>query len=84
MKYSIKKGDDVVVISGANKGGRGKIISVLRNSCRVVIEGVALRKQFVKKSQSNPEGGEIKMESSIHYSNVMLASKYDSKRIKAV
>ncbi|MDR2735650.1 MAG: 50S ribosomal protein L24 [Puniceicoccales bacterium] len=84
MKYSIKKGDDVVVISGSNRGERGRVIRVLRDSCRVTIEGVALRKKFVKKSQTNPEGGEIKMESAIHYSNVMLASRYDSKRTKPV
>ncbi|MDR2201013.1 MAG: 50S ribosomal protein L24 [Puniceicoccales bacterium] len=80
MKYKIKKNDEVVVISGANKGSRGKVLEVLRDSCRVVIEGVGLRKRYIKKDQKHPEGGVVERESSIHYSNVMRAEKFDKKR----
>jgi large subunit ribosomal protein L24 len=80
MKYRIKKNDEVVVISGANRGGRGKVLEVLRDSCRVIIEGVGLRKQYIKKDQKHPEGGVIERERSIHYSNVMKVEKFDKKR----
>jgi large subunit ribosomal protein L24 len=80
MKYKIKKNDDVVIISGANRGGRGKVLEVLRDSCRVIVEGIGLRKKYIKKDQSHPEGGEVERESSIHYSNVMKAAIFDKKR----
>lgn len=77
--FHVKRGDEVVVISGAEKGKRGKIIQVLRKKQRVIIEGVNLRKKHVRKSQQHPEGGIIEREGSIHISNVMLASKYDAR-----
>jgi large subunit ribosomal protein L24 len=80
MKYRIKKDDEVVVISGTNRGSRGKVLEVLRDSCRIVIEGVGLRKRHMKKDQKHPEGGVIEREGSIHYSNVMKAEKFDKKR----
>jgi large subunit ribosomal protein L24 len=80
MKYKIKKNDEVVVISGANRGKRGKVLEVLRDACRVIVEGVGLRKKYIKKDQSHPEGGEVERESSIHYSNVMKAAVFDARR----
>lgn len=80
MKYKLKKGDEVVVIAGAHKGERGQVISIIKDSCRVVVEGVGLVKRYLKKSQKNPEGGTVEVESSIHYSNVMKADRYDAKR----
>ena len=80
MKYRLKKDDEVVVISGSHKGARGKVLAVLRDVCRVIVEGVALRKKYIKKDQNHPEGGMVEREDSIHYSNVMLAKKFDAKR----
>ncbi|MDR2806648.1 MAG: 50S ribosomal protein L24 [Puniceicoccales bacterium] len=80
MKYKIKKNDEVVVISGANKGSRGKVLEVLRDSCRIVIEGVGLHKKYIKKDRNHPEGGIVERERSIHYSNVMNAAVFDKKR----
>jgi large subunit ribosomal protein L24 len=80
MKYKIKKNDEVVVISGSHRGSRGKILEVLRDSCRVVVEGVGLRKKYIKKDQKHPEGGEVERESSIHYSNVMKVVDFERKR----
>jgi large subunit ribosomal protein L24 len=80
MKYKVKKNDEVVVISGANRGSRGKILEVLRDSCRVIVEGIGLRKKYIKKDQNHPEGGEVERESSIHYSNVMKVVDFDRKR----
>jgi large subunit ribosomal protein L24 len=80
MKYKIKKNDEVVVISGAHKGSRGKVLEVLRDSCRVIIEGIGLYKKYIKKDQNHPEGGIVERERSIHYSNVMKVSVFDEKK----
>lgn len=80
MKYRLKKNDEVVVISGAYRGERGKVLEVLRDVSRVVVEGVALRKHNVKRDQKHPEGGVFEKEDSLHYSNVMLASRYEARR----
>jgi large subunit ribosomal protein L24 len=74
----VKRGDDVVVISGSNRGRRGKVLRVLREAGRVVVEGVNLVTKAERKSPKNPEGGLIKREGAIHLSNVMLASVYDA------
>jgi large subunit ribosomal protein L24 len=70
----VRKGDDVVVISGAYKGKRGKVLRVLGN--RVVVEKVAMVKRHTKPTQKNPQGGIVDKEGSIHTSNVAL---FDSK-----
>jgi large subunit ribosomal protein L24 len=78
MSKTIKRGQEVVVITGSHKGKRGKILQV-RAGERVLVEGVNLVTKFERKSQENPEGGSVQREASIHYSNVMLAEKYDAK-----
>lgn len=70
MKYRVKKDTEVIVISGEHKGKRGKVLEVLRDSQRVIVEGVNLRKKCVKKTQENPKGSIIEKEMPIHYSNV--------------
>jgi large subunit ribosomal protein L24 len=80
----VKRGDEVVVISGAERGKRGKVMGFVANKSRVLVEGVRLIKKAVRKNQSQPEGGIIEKEGSLPISNVMLASRYDSsKRRKA-
>ena len=71
MKYRIKRDTEVVVISGEHKGKRGKVLKVLRDSQKVIVEGVNLRKKCVKKTQENPKGSIVEREMPIHYSNVM-------------
>ena len=66
----VRKGDTVVVIAGANKGKRGKVLRVLGN--RVVVEKVAMVKRHTKPSQKNPQGGIVDKEGSVHISNVQL------------
>ena len=84
MKYKVKKGTEVVVITGEHKGKKGKILEVLRDSQRVIIEGVNLRKKFLKKSQENPNGGIIEKEMPIHYSNIkVIADKSEVKQEEA-
>jgi large subunit ribosomal protein L24 len=79
MKYKVKRDDEVIVISGAHKGKRGKVLNVIKDRCRVVVEGVAVHKRHMKKSREYPEGTILNKEGSIHYSNVMLASKFEAK-----
>lgn len=76
----IKRNDEVVVIAGSFRGKRGKVLGFFPKKNRLYIEGIALRKRFLKKSQQNPEGGVAEKEDSIHYSNVMLAAHYDARR----
>lgn len=82
MKSTIKKGVEVVVISGSEKGKRGKILLSMPQKNRVIVEGVNMRKHHERKSEKNPEGAIIERESSIHISNVMSAERYDSKKSK--
>ena len=73
---NIKKGDQVVVISGKDKGAEGKVISVLREESRVIVEGVNRVKRHTKVvnqgGRAGTTGGIITTEAPIHISNVML------------
>ena len=66
----VRKGDLVVVISGAYKGKRGKILRIVGD--RVIVEKVAMIKRHTKASQKNPQGGIVDKEGTIHISNVAL------------
>lgn len=68
----IKKGDTVEVISGKEVGKRGKVLRVLAEDERLVVERVNFIKRHVKPTQKNPQGGVIEREGSLHLSNVML------------
>ncbi len=73
---NIRKGDEVVVISGKDKGAKGKVIQVLREQERVIVEGVNRVKRHTKAQQQGGRagntGGIITVEAPIHVSNVML------------
>jgi len=69
-KFHVKKGDQVTVISGKEKGKSGKIIAVLTAKNRVVVEGLHLIKKHTRKSQQNPNGAIVEREGSVHISNV--------------
>lgn len=75
----VKTGDEVVIITGKNKGKRGKIKSVLTKKMRVYVEGINLQKKHLRKSQQHPNGAIVEREGSIHVSNVMLATKFDQR-----
>jgi len=81
-RLHVKSGDEVVVITGKDKGKRGKIKSVVTKKMRVFVEGVNLQKKHVRKSQQHPNGAILEREGSIDASNVMLAAKYDARRAK--
>jgi len=83
QKYHIKRNDQVVVISGAHKGKSGKILEIRPAKNRAVVEGVAMIKRHLKKSDKNQQGGIVEREGSIHISNLMLQATFDgSKRAK--
>lgn len=77
-KFHVKKGDEVVVIAGSEKGKRGKIIEVHPKDQRVVVENIKMIKRHTKRNQQNPQGAIVEREAAIHISNVALASKYDA------
>ena len=72
---NIKVGDTVKVIAGDDKGSTGKVLKVIRNKNRVIVEGVAMVKKHNKPNSNNPKGGITEKESSIHISNVSLTTK---------
>ncbi|WP_457568678.1 50S ribosomal protein L24 [Desulfurobacterium sp.] len=78
-KFKIKAGDKVVVIAGKDKGKVGKVLKVLPEEERVIVEGVRIIKKHLKPSQKYPEGGIIEREAPIHISNVMLVDPKDGK-----
>lgn len=83
-KFHVKKGDDVVVIAGAERGKRGKILAIMAGSGRVVVEGVRIIKRHTKKSQRNAEGGIIEREGTLHLSKVMPAARFDERAARRV
>jgi large subunit ribosomal protein L24 len=83
MKFHVKKGDEVEVISGNFKGSSGKILEVLPTKQRVLIEGVRIIKKHLRKSQDNPQGKIAEREGPIHISNVRLIEKKTERKTKA-
>lgn len=71
-KIHVKKGDNVIVITGKDKGKKGRVIHAYPKEGRVLVEGVNLVKKHTRPSQVNPQGGIINKEATIHSSNVML------------
>ena len=71
MARHIKSGDQVMVIAGADKGKTGRVLRVLIDRNRVVVEGINRVWKHVKPSQRNPQGGRIQKDAPIHMSNVM-------------
>jgi large subunit ribosomal protein L24 len=85
--FHVHKGDEVEVITGSNRGRKGKILEVKTDSQRLLIEGVNMIKRHVRTTQDNPKGGVIEREGTIHISNVRLlnrpaAGKRDEKKAK--
>ena len=79
IKFHVRKGDNVEVISGNFRGSSGKILQVLPKKQRVLIEGVRLIKKHLRKSQDNPSGKIAEREGPIHISNVRLIEKEEKK-----
>ncbi|MBQ1649068.1 MAG: 50S ribosomal protein L24 [Bacteroidales bacterium] len=83
-KFNIKKGDTVFVNAGNDKGKTGKVLEVLRDEDRVIVEGVNMVSRHTKPNAKAPQGGIIKREASIHISNVNLLDPDQSTAAKPV
>ena len=79
MKCHVKKGDEVVVLAGKEKGKRGKIIAVFPKKERAIVEGLQMIKRHTRKSQQNPQGAIVEREGTIHISNLMKAEIFDTR-----
>lgn len=73
-KIKIKKDDKVRIITGENKGSEGKVLKVLKNKKKVLVEGVNIVKKHSKPNSKNPQGGIIEKESPVDISNLSLIS----------
>jgi large subunit ribosomal protein L24 len=81
-KFHIKKGDTVKVIAGNEKGAEGKVLLIDREKGRALVEGVNMVSKHTKPNASNPQGGIVKKEATVHVSNLMLVdSKGNASRI---
>jgi large subunit ribosomal protein L24 len=80
--FHVRKGDEVVVIAGSDKGKRGRIISVSPKKQRVIVEGARMIKKHMRKSQQNPQGAIVQREGTIHISNVMKVERFDARVAK--
>ena len=72
QKVHVRKGDTALVITGKNAGKKGKVLRVIPDSSRVIVEGVNIVKRHARPTQKLPQGGITEKEAPIHSSNVML------------
>ena len=72
QKVHVRKGDTALVIAGKNSGKKGKVLRVIPDSSKVVVEGVNVVKRHSRPTQKLPQGGIMQKEAPIHSSNVML------------
>jgi large subunit ribosomal protein L24 len=83
VKIRLRKNDLVEVIAGKDAGKRGKILKVLRDKGRVIVQGVGFIKRHTRPNpQRNIKGGIAEREAPIHVSNVMIVSGDDDKRTR--
>lgn len=80
MATKLRKGDQIVVIAGNDKGKTGKILYLLPN--KIIVEGVNVRKKHMKKTQENQQGQIIDVERPIHISNVMFSKNDEGKKLR--
>lgn len=81
-KFKVKKGDEVIVIAGKEKGKKGKITKVITDKSRVVVGGINMVKKHTKPSRTGA-GGMVEMEASLHVSNVSLLDPKSGKPTRA-
>ena len=83
MKMHIKTDDNVVVISGSQKGKSGKVLQLIKAKDRAIVEGLNMVKRHTKGDQQDPNsGGIIEREASLHISNLMEESRYNARHSK--
>jgi len=82
IKLKIKSGDNVRVIAGDHKGSEGKVLRVLRDKNKAIVEGVNMVSKHTKPSATNPQGGIVKKEAAIHISNIQLVDSKTNETTK--
>jgi len=78
-KFHIKKGDTVVVNAGVDKGKQGKVLEVVREKERAIVEGINMVSKHTKPNAANPQGGIVKTEAPIHISNLNVVDPTSGK-----
>jgi large subunit ribosomal protein L24 len=78
-KLKIRKGDLVKVIAGDSKGTQGKILEIIKEKNRAIVEGANMVSKHTKPNAATPNGGIVKMEAAIHISNLMLVDPKSGK-----
>lgn len=78
-KTHIKKGDTVIVITGESKGQKGRVLEVIREKERAIVEGVNMVSKHTKPNAKAPQGGILKKEAPVHVSNLMLVDPASGK-----
>ncbi|MDR2511219.1 MAG: 50S ribosomal protein L24 [Bacteroidales bacterium] len=81
MKLHVKKGDTVKVLAGNDRGKEGKILEVLVEKERAIVEGLNMVSKHTKPNAKNPQGGIVKKEAPIHISNLMVVQGKVASRI---
>ena len=74
-KFKLKKEDTVEIIAGKDKGKRGRVLKILRDKERVIVEGANIVKKAQKRRRQQDRGGIIELEAALHVSNVMVVCK---------
>lgn len=82
MARKIKTGDTVMVITGADKGKTGRVLRILGDKDRVVVEGINRVWKHVRPNQRNPQGGRIQKDAPIHMSNVLPVDPNSGKGVR--
>ena len=78
----IKKGDEVVVLAGSDRGKRGRVLQVITGKNRAIVEGLRLIKRHTRKNAAHPNGAIVEREGTIHISNLMRAQTFDTRAAK--
>lgn len=79
VKLKIKKGDQVIVLSGSDKGKKGEVLVVKPNKSKAIVGGINIVKKHTKPSAQNPQGGIIEAEAPIQISNLAIVDPESGK-----
>ena len=80
-KFKIKSGDTVKVLAGDHRGSEGKVLQILKEKDRVIVEGVNMVSKHTKPSAASPQGGIVKKEASLHISNLALVENGEAVKV---
>lgn len=80
--FKIKKNDTVMVCAGKDRGKKGKVLSVIRDKNRAVVEGINFIKRHTRRTREDQQGGIVQREAAVHISNLMLFCNKCNKRTR--